>query len=48
MSKMTVARESVDFKKYEVMVFAEILEMIARVAEIKYSESGLTLQQKVE
>lgn len=43
MSKMTVAKESNDFKKYELMALSELLEMIARVGDLKYAETSLTL-----
>jgi len=48
MSKMTVARESYDYKKYEIMNLAELLELIARIAALKYKDTMLTLVQKIE
>ncbi len=50
MSKMTVVYESTsDNKRYYSLQLAEFLELIGRVAEIKYREtSGLPLVQKIE
>ena len=49
MSKMTISKEASEFKRYGVMQMVELLEMIARVAEARFSEtSGLTLVLKIE
>lgn len=38
MSKMTVANENDDGKKYDRLLFVEFLEMIVRVADNKYNK----------
>ena len=49
MSKMTVADEVKDYKKYDNMTLAEFCEMIARVANYKFAAmTDLTLDKKVE
>ena len=49
MSKMTISKESLDFKRYNVVQLVELLEMIARVAEARYIETtGLSLVRKIE
>ena len=37
---MTIANENEDFAKYMKMYFVEFLEMICRVADVKYKSSG--------
>jgi hypothetical protein len=49
MSKMTISKEALEFKRYGVMQKVELLEMIARVAEARFIEtSGLKLVRKIE
>lgn len=51
MSKMTVPQENEDAKKYNSMFFVEFLEMIGRVAYIKFQGSELEtipLHKKIE
>ena len=40
MSKMTLANENEDSQKYLKMIFVEFLEMICRVADVKYKSSN--------
>jgi hypothetical protein len=49
MSKMTISKEALEYKRYSVIQLVELLEMIARVAEARFIEtSGLTLVRKIE
>ena len=49
MSKMTVAKESQSHSSYFTVHLTEFLELIGRVAELKYREaSGLGLHDKIE
>ena len=49
MSKMTVARESQNHSSYFNVHVTEFLELIGRIAELKYREtSGLGLHEKIE
>ena len=49
MSKMTISKEALEYKRYSVMQMVELLEMIARVAEARFIEtSGLILVRKIE
>ena len=49
MSKMTVAKESQHHSSYFNVHLTEFLELIGRVAELKYREtSGLGLHEKIE
>jgi hypothetical protein len=43
MSKMTVSRESLDYKKYEILALSELLELIGRIASLRYKDTALTL-----
>ena len=46
---MTISAEIIEMKRYSVMSFVELLEMIARVAEARYIETtGFTLIRKIE
>lgn len=49
MSKMTVAKESQNHNNYFTIQLPEFLELIGRVAELKYRDtSGLGLNEKIE
>lgn len=49
MSKMTVAKESNNHANYQVIHITEFMEMIGRIAELKYRDTtGLGLSDKVE
>ncbi len=49
MSKMTVAKESQNHSNYFTVHLTEFLELIGRIAELKYREaSGLALHEKIE
>jgi hypothetical protein len=49
MSKMTIPNENRDFSNYYLMKFVEFLEMICRIADLKYkSADRQNLGSKVE
>jgi hypothetical protein len=51
MSKMTVVKESLNYKDYQTMKFVEFLEFIGRIADIKFrgsADASLPLNQKIE
>jgi len=46
---MTIPKESVEMKRYGVLEFEELLEMIARIAEARYIQTtGFSLVNKIE
>ena len=41
LSKMTVINETADNKKYDRMILTEFVEMIGRVADVKYKNQNM-------
>ena len=48
MSKMSNDQETSEYRKYQVIQQVELLEMIARVADFKFADSGSSLTEKLE